>query len=572
VKKKNCIVLCLLLAAAAQAAVQVDNFEEYATGPTASPWVVTDGSPVIGREAGGNQYIESFGSYRHLAGLAISDSDTETTVFFRLYKPAGTSPDCSVGLSNLADPQGDWNDYEAYVVVVSGNLLARNGNGNTSILSPMSEAVWYNIWMVINNNANTYDVYVTTGSSNAAAGDRKADNFVFRKSTAGALATFKIYGRSTGGPVWVDDIYISGGTDLTIPSQTSSPPVLLSHPADAAVNEDQDAAFQVCFTSRTAPSADWYKVASPADQLMDPAQPGIDVQVTYDAQTEEYTSTLTLTGLKVADGGLYYCRVSNESGFPRNTNAARLTVYGLAAHWTLDADSFGGGVYRDEAGGYDALVTGVPVFVTGAEGSASRAVRITADSGWALCPTLNPAGPGGEMTVSFWVNWNEAGAPQDLLAESTGEERLVQTGGLSADGRWRHVCAVFDGTTGKLYVNGLLQDQAAWLTPADTAANINIGCDSAGGNIFNGDMDDMRIYNYALTPAQIADIYFAMTGRSVCILDYAAPYDLSGPENLPDCIVDLYDLAAVAARWLCPYDLEYFSGFAGNWRSSGLYP
>ena len=36
-------------------------------------------------------------------------------------------------------------------------------------------------------------------------------------------------------------------------------------------------------------------------------------------------------------------------------------------------------------------------------------------------------------------------------------------------------------------------------------------------------------------------------GAEVCCGDYAT--DLSGPEDVPDCIVDIYDLAAFVQNW-----------------------
>lgn len=568
-------IFCLLFAWTAQAAFLLDNFENYSTGPVTVPWVITDGSPAIGQETGGNQYQESYGSYLPLDSYSIDAADTETTVFFRIYKPAGTSPDCSVGLSDISDAQGDWNDFEAYIVVVGGGLSARNGSSNVPIVSPMTEAAWYNIWMVLNNSANTYDIYVTTGSSDADAGDRVADDFAFRKSTANDLVTFKVYGRAAGyGPVRIDDIFISGGTDLTIPSDSSNPPpVIITNPTNVTVNELQDAVFQTVFTSESLPSADWYKAALPSDLFMDPAQSNVDVQLSYDAQTEQYTSTFTLTGVMTSDSGQYYCRVNNESNYPRNSDTAALIVCGPVAHWTLDQDSFVGGYYLEEVSGYDAAVSGTPTFVTGADGIASHAVQISAADGWALCPPLSPTSQSGQMTVSFWANWSQSSPTrQDLLAESTNAEQLVMPNGLKADGQWQHICTVFDGTAGKLYVDGLLQDQGPWLTPAETDANINIGAGADGQNPFNGAIDDMRLYNYALTDTDVADLYYELSGQSVCLPAYIGPFDLTGPDSQPDCIVDLYDLAAFTGQWMILYDFEDFAGFTEYWMSNTLYP
>lgn len=77
------------------------------------------------------------------------------------------------------------------------------------------------------------------------------------------------------------------------------------------------------------------------------------------------------------------------------------------------------------------------------------------------------------------------------------------------DGKWHHVVAINEGSTNKLYVDGRLQsatDTSATL--AYTAEDLFFGTyfyeDPTYNCFFNGSIDQVRIYNYARTPAQIA--------------------------------------------------------------------
>jgi hypothetical protein len=560
-KKTICVMAFLFLTLAVQAAL-VDDFESYTPGATSSPWVITQGTPVIGQETGGNQYLESYGSYLPLGSNSIPAADTSTTAFFRLYKTAGSSPDCSVGLSHLAVPAGDWTNFEAYVSVVEGALLARNNTVNTIVVAAMTEATWYNIWLVLNNSANTYDVYVTTGSAGAAISDRKAAGFGFRNDL-GELVTFKVYGRSANGPIWIDDISITPGIDLTIPTDGPAPAVVVANPGNAAVNETQTAAFTTVFTSETAPTAAWYKVSSP-DIAMDPA----DVQTSYNTQTQQYTSTLSITGVTISDNGQYYCRIDNASGYTRNSAAATLTVYGLIAHWTLDQSDFVSGQYVDSVGGHHAVVAGTPVFVAGADGLANKAVQISPTAGWAAVDGFTPS-TSGQLSVSLWVNWQQTppGTADDLAitaAQTGGTSSVTATNGLTAGTQWQHFCMVFDGTNGRLYIDGVLQAQGAISLPMDMTSLLSIGSTDSGTESFNGYMDDLRVYNYAMTDTDVLAVHDAMTGG--CTLQF----DLSGPAGQPDCIVNVYDLMAFANAWLNPYDYADFSGLSSEWLSGGL--
>src|SRR2546430_9039414 len=69
---------------------------------------------------------------------------------------------------------------------------------------------------------------------------------------------------------------------------------------------------------------------------------------------------------------------------------------------------------------------------------------------------------------------------------------------------WTHLAGTFDGATMRLYVNGVevaSQAQTAALTA--TAGTLQIGADSYTGENFAGRIDEVRIYNRALTAAEI---------------------------------------------------------------------
>jgi len=80
---------------------------------------------------------------------------------------------------------------------------------------------------------------------------------------------------------------------------------------------------------------------------------------------------------------------------------------------------------------------------------------------------------------------------------------------------WKHICLTQNKTTIKIYVNGVEKNSAnnAGIGNNDNTANIIIGSyDGANGSkaqFFNGLIDDFRIYNAALSSAQIKQNYIA---------------------------------------------------------------
>jgi len=98
---------------------------------------------------------------------------------------------------------------------------------------------------------------------------------------------------------------------------------------------------------------------------------------------------------------------------------------------------------------------------------------------------------------------------------SAGDSRFVVTGtGDLSDGNWHHVVAAWDGTTdadmAKLYVDGAEDDsETADSTESSSATyDLFIGkFNTPYDNFYDGLLDDIRIYDRALTAAEVLAIY-----------------------------------------------------------------
>ena len=77
------------------------------------------------------------------------------------------------------------------------------------------------------------------------------------------------------------------------------------------------------------------------------------------------------------------------------------------------------------------------------------------------------------------------------------------TAALTAN-TWAHLAATYDGATMRLYVNGVQVSSLAKTGPIATSTNpLQIGGDSIYGQYFPGTIDEIRIYNRALSVAEI---------------------------------------------------------------------
>ena len=130
------------------------------------------------------------------------------------------------------------------------------------------------------------------------------------------------------------------------------------------------------------------------------------------------------------------------------------------------------------------------------------------------------------MTLEAWVyptatpsSWRSVVTKNvdSYYLMASGSNNLPTAGGTWASGNqntsggtglavnaWTHLAATFDGATVRLYVNGAQVASQAQATPlAPTTGTLQIGGNAYPGEFFAGRIDEMRIYNRALTAAEI---------------------------------------------------------------------
>jgi hypothetical protein len=144
-------------------------------------------------------------------------------------------------------------------------------------------------------------------------------------------------------------------------------------------------------------------------------------------------------------------------------------------------------------------------------------------------PSLQVAG---DLTISFWVYFNSLSSVQVVVSKmwheyivkimTDGSVRFEHQGsagwesvadvlppGSMTSGTWIHVAVVRDMSTMTVtgYKDGAASAPRSFTkTPAPTSYNVNIGRETDGYYCLNGTIDEVRIYNRALSKAEIQHI------------------------------------------------------------------
>ena len=210
---------------------------------------------------------------------------------------------------------------------------------------------------------------------------------------------------------------------------------------------------------------------------------------------------------------------------------------GLVAYWEFEGD------FRDSVGIFDGEAMGAdPIeFVTGKAGF-GKSGKFNGEDQYALITGGEPddlAFEAGTMSLSVWFKVDEFDKSwQALVAKGEGgnwrihrrggEGGMAYTGGPSGDtptgkdipfGEWHHLVAITDAEATEfgtaLYINGELDTQldAPQLLQANGERMRIADNPGATGRVWEGEIDDIAIWNRVLTPQEIGDLYNNGAGR-----------------------------------------------------------
>ncbi|HEY7081127.1 MAG TPA: LamG-like jellyroll fold domain-containing protein [Nitrososphaeraceae archaeon] len=139
---------------------------------------------------------------------------------------------------------------------------------------------------------------------------------------------------------------------------------------------------------------------------------------------------------------------------------------------------------------------------------------------------VNKAGDSGNMNYGIWMN--SAEKIQAGFETSTGNPMYATSPLSYSDGKWHYAVVTYDGSVINLYVDGLMVATKSSSGSPDSGGDepVRLGADSQSfNNYFIGEVDEVRVWNGALTAQQVIDAYNGNfdTKNQILYLDFSQP-------------------------------------------------
>lgn len=192
----------------------------------------------------------------------------------------------------------------------------------------------------------------------------------------------------------------------------------------------------------------------------------------------------------------------------------------LVGHWQLDEASADKPCLDSSENKYPGIAKGTTVV----EGKIGNARSFNGRGDAIEIPAINIPGA---ITVAAWVystnfrhngfvvTKNPVNTQWALIFENDGNLKWRGVGfeksvkcAAPANNAWHHVVGTHNGTTGSIYVDGVLCASGPLPAIGNAAGSITIGGFAGGqGYYFLGRIDDVRIYNRALSDGEISELF-----------------------------------------------------------------
>jgi autotransporter-associated beta strand protein len=430
---------------------------------------------------------------------------------------------------------GNFNDQETVLRENTGNSGNYYGSlGSAGVSGGQQNTNW--VHLVLADDGTNEDLYIN-GSLIQQTSDQQG-SIVFYDPIQWAIGngTATGDGRTFDGNICEVALYNYGLTPTQVyahyfagqygTSPSNSVPIITAQPAPQVSYVGGGASFNVSVLSVLPTTNQWYQGntaisgATNETLVLTNVQPGdaVDYHVVVgniNGVTPSASASLTLS---LPAPTAYESTVLNDRPLAFYPLDPSVDTSAIAYDWSGNGNN---GVYTGASGqitaGPNANIPNASIF------SGSTFANLSAEA------NANLLNFGGQITLEAWVQpANVTTSLQDILAKGydgnqNDDEIVIRqddatytgnggSGGVAQVGTWAHVVSTYDGTNWNTYVNGSLVAQSQSSTGAPYFVDpwsIGDGSVSGNGRWFTGNLSQVALYDYGLTPEQVLTHYLA---------------------------------------------------------------
>jgi len=140
-------------------------------------------------------------------------------------------------------------------------------------------------------------------------------------------------------------------------------------------------------------------------------------------------------------------------------------------------------------------------------------------------------GQGGGNYFGYYLTAHPSGVADFLTVAPV--ERVQSTTIITND-VWVHIVATLQSGTGRMYINGVLENSQSGMNPTSTSEHLNLGRNSIGSSFFGGEQDNASVYSRAISSTEVTALHNAgrtATKYAISTNSLLAFYDFQPPDR-----------------------------------------
>lgn len=213
--------------------------------------------------------------------------------------------------------------------------------------------------------------------------------------------------------------------------------------------------------------------------------------------------------------------------------AAQDFTSNLVGHWAVD-DGSGTTALDSTANNHDGTISGNPTWQSSAKVGGGLDFETSDGADSIDVGTFDLTGTG--VTLAAWIKPENDGTDQRIITKSSSNatvdhywqlnhevgstELRIRAGGTTERlnvstslvvGHWYHLVGTYDGTTLRLYLDGVevgsMVHSVGGAVSTSSSMPVTIGDSPIGGRAYDGEMDDVRVYDRALSATDVETLF-----------------------------------------------------------------